>query len=359
MKKKENKQRNFFKERKELIIIISALFVVLGLLLVFLPNGDKQNNTAQNNAIASDGIDKNVVVCDPLTGEVLNDAEKDDFALPHVFAVMVENSANAWPLSGLDKAFLVIEAPVEGGIPRFLAFYSEKSEAKKIGPVRSARPYYLDWAAPWRAVYAHVGGSPQALQIIAENYKAFDLNQFWQGEYFWRQNDNRQAPHNVYTSTELLNKSLTELNLPAAEYESWKYTADKPVDHPVSIKVNFAASDYYNVEWLYQNEDNSYTRYQNGSQMLMSDGAKITAKNIIIIETDTEVIDDQGRLRLRTLGSGRAVIVQNGEVFSGNWRKDFTEDRIRFYTDDGYEISMVPGVSWIEVVDDLNKVSKE
>src|SRR5688572_5513956 len=100
----------------------------------------------------------------PLRGEIVVERYEE---LPQVLGVLIENAADAWPLSGLDEAFLVIEAPVEGDIPRFIAFFSEESDVDLIGPVRSARPYYVDWNAELSGIYAHVGGSPEALDLIA------------------------------------------------------------------------------------------------------------------------------------------------------------------------------------------------
>ena len=162
----------------------------------------------------------------PLTGAPL-EAEMEP---PSVFGVMVENSIEAWPLSGVEEAFLVIEAPVEAAIPRFIAFYGEDQEVEKIGPVRSARPYYVDWANEFEALYAHVGGSNAALDLIAYN-GTFDLNEFSNGNYFWRATS-RFAPHNAYTSTELLQKALlrsVELEqAPEAVYGVWLFKEDGP-----------------------------------------------------------------------------------------------------------------------------------
>ncbi|HSD12679.1 MAG TPA: DUF3048 domain-containing protein, partial [Patescibacteria group bacterium] len=115
------------------------------------------------------------------------------------FAATIDNLSVARPQAGLTKASLVFEAPVEGGITRFLAVFPDDVTADRIGPVRSARPYFLDWASEFDAVYAHVGGSPEALEKIVA-YDMRDLNEFFAGKYFWR-DENRDAPHNAYTST--------------------------------------------------------------------------------------------------------------------------------------------------------------
>ena len=100
-----------------------------------------------------------------LDGVYLSDGESEKYPV----AVMIDNKYEARPWSGLSYAGLVFEAPVEGGITRFLAVYSSSREIKKIGPVRSIRPYYLDWASGYGALMAHIGGSPAALADIANN----------------------------------------------------------------------------------------------------------------------------------------------------------------------------------------------
>ena len=99
----------------------------------------------------------------PLTGSLIS----QDIELPQVYGVMIDNHPEARPQSGLDQAFLVIEAPVEGGISRLLAFFSAEQVLEEIGPVRSARPYFLDWNNELDALYVHVGGSDAALDYIS------------------------------------------------------------------------------------------------------------------------------------------------------------------------------------------------
>ncbi|MCH8049773.1 DUF3048 domain-containing protein [Patescibacteria group bacterium] len=290
----------------------------------------------------------------PLTGERIAEPYK---TLPQVFGVMVENSSDAWPLVGLDQAFLVIEAPVEAGIPRLLAFFSEESEVEKIGPVRSARAYYLDWNDELDAVYAHVGGSPEAMDFIKYDYDTIDLDQFWQREYFYRTNHLRYAPHNVFTSSELLIYALDEFNLDQPSYDLWTFKDDHPVEQDTqSLKVDFVQGNTYDIDWRYDPETNTYTRYEGGSLMEMEDGAQTIANNIVVIATDIRTIDHLGRKRIMTVGEGDALIAQDGEVFLGRWKKDQRTGRLKFFTHDGFEISMNAGATWIEIVSSLSQV---
>lgn len=338
--------------QKEILIGVGALLLVAIIALTVVGLTVKQPQE-----IVSDFFEQEVAR-HPLTGQIIDEELSE---LPQVFGVMVENSADAWPLSGLDQAFLVIEAPVEGSIPRFIAFFSEDQEVEKIGPVRSARPYYIDWNDGLQAMYTHVGGSPEALELIKNTYDTFDLNQFWYADFFYRQNSTRYAPHNVYTTVELLKEAFNEVfdDAKAPSYGTWQFADDQPVETPLSISIDWSDGTTYDVGWKYQAETNNYTRYQGLSKMSMEDGSTIEANNIAIISTDIRIIDNEGRRSIVTVGSGDALIVQNGEVYLARWEKQDHNDRLKFYTADGYEISFNAGKTWIEVVSSLSQVEIE
>jgi len=288
----------------------------------------------------------------PLTGVLLS----EEISLPQVFGVMVENSADAWPLSGIDEAFLVIEAPVEADIPRLIAFFDTNQSVEQIGPVRSARPYYLDWAKEFDAMYEHVGGSPEALELINEN-NIFDLNEFWNGQYFWR-SSGRAAPHNTYTSSELLNKALVakQENAPELNYGLWNFKNDSPTENfSDSDLVIGAKGSTYEVNWKYNQENNNYVRWLSGVENKVENGNKIFANNVAVVYTVISVIDNVGRREIETVGQGEALVLQDGKKITTVWKKESADDRLRFYTEDGKEISWNAGQTWIEVVSTLDK----
>jgi hypothetical protein len=278
--------------------------------------------------------------------------------LPQVFAVMIENSYEAWPLSGLDQAFFVIEAPVEGNIPRFITFFEEGAMSKKIGPVRSARPYYLDWADEFSSIYAHVGGSPEALDLIHTNGSTRDFDQFFQSEYFWRDNVGRFAPHNVYTSTDLLKSSLDEIGRSTRAFTSWLFADDKPSGTNISPTIDWESGSTYDVTWKYDPSTNVYTRYQGKTLMKTSSGSIVVANNVLVFESDISVVDNTGRRHIRTTGEGKALMYQNGARIEATWKKPTRTDRLRFYGADEKELMMNAGKTWMEVVPDLKNVSE-
>jgi len=331
------------------VAVLAALVVMLAVTVTFLLKPAKYDDVPQDVLAPDDVTDE---LRHPLTGLLL-DAPLD--RLPQVYGVMIENSADAWPLSGVEDAYLVIEAPVEGGIPRFITFFAEDMDVEKIGPVRSARPYYIDWNDELDGLYAHVGGSPEGLDLIRQ-FGTLDLNEFFQGEYFWRDTVRRAAPHNVYTSTDSLAKALTELKPEQAVYQSWLFKVDAPLDvDPLSLTIDWGQGDLYDVKWVYQPSSNRYLRMQADDAVVTQDGDSVLANNVIVMAADITVVDNVGRRHIKTVSEGDALVVQDGRIILGRWEKVERTERLRFYDSEGNEIKMNAGQTWIEVVPSIDR----
>lgn len=268
-----------------------------------------------------------------------------------VYAVMIDNQAVARPVYGLSRASLVYEAIVEAPITRFIAFFSGDEKIDRIGPVRSSRPYYIDWLKEIGGVYTHVGGSPAALDLLS-NYQ-FDLNEFSNNEYFWR-GENFSAPHNVFTSSDLISKAIDDQGwqIPA-DFSSWIFKPDASAgDRPEAQTINIDfANPVYNVKWEYNKETNDYLRSEGGVvQTDANNGAEIRAKNVAVMYVSSRVVDSVGRRSVKTIGSGEAVVFIDGKAINGAWQRPDLKSRTRFYDESGKEISFNAGTTWIEVV---------
>lgn len=338
-----------FKKPIYIIIILSFVLLLAGCTLVRILNTKiNKPDDLFNLNINQSGVDISTLRR-KIDGKIMESQDKTNF---YPVAIMIENNLEAWPLSGLDKANLVIEAMTESSIPRFLAFYANDDEIEKIGPVRSIRPYYLDWAEPYQPLLMHVGGSPEALQLI-KKYELINLDQFFNDQYYWRDNW-RYAPHNVYTSSEKIQNALADKELTKAfDYQSWKYKDDlaleKRPEQTNDIIINYT-KDYYQAKWVYNREENNYQRYQNYEIEKMSDGAKIYAKNIIIEVHKTIVLDDIGRKKITTIGEGNAWIFRDGQMIESKWKKEDSTVLTRYYDDKNNEIELNGGTTWIEIV---------
>lgn len=274
---------------------------------------------------------------------------KDATSTPLV-AIIIDNFLDARPPMGLSKAIFVWEAPVEAGITRFLAVFSLNKEVEKIGPVRSLRPYYIDWAAEISAVIAHCGGSPEALKKAAV-LGIKHLDEYADGNTFWR-TWKRLAPHNLLTSTDNLKTSFDERGYLPRDFGIWllkddALRADRPESQEIEIDYN---RPEHLVLWKYDQRKNDYIRWQNGIIHKDESGDEIRAKNIAIQFAEIKILDEVGRREIKTIGEGVALVFFDGKKIESIWKKPSREERTRFYRKDtGAEIEFNAGITWIEV----------
>ncbi len=280
--------------------------------------------------------------------------DKEEDVNPKIVAVMIENHPDARPQSGLAEASIVYEVPVEANYTRFLAIYPEDQKVDDIGPVRSARPYFLEWVSEYGdAMYMHVGGSPQALDLIKQ-FEIFDLNEFYRGWYYWR-DDHKLAPHNVYTSSKMWDKALDDYEeyYTTDEYTPWKFVTSTDSEEWTSPITKIRASflpPVYEALWEYNTSTKRYERYQMDELHRNQDKKKITADTVIVQRVQTLVLDNIGRKKIYTTTVGDSLVFFDGKVIEGKWGKESRGSRTIFYDQDGEEIKLKPGKIWIEVV---------
>lgn len=266
--------------------------------------------------------------------------------------VMIENMIDSRPSSGVARAQLVYEAPVEAGITRFLAVYAVRDAGSEIGPVRSLRPYYLAWAQELGAAIVHVGGSPEAMKRVRKEYARFNVDQFYESGSFWRTKA-RPAPHNVYTTLPLIRELLTNRTLSdVSNFPAWTFEDDPPLavrsEGTQAVSLSFS-TDPYRVVWEYDRTLNAYRRFHGSTVHADADGNAIIAKNIIVIPTRVQILDSIGRRAIQLQGAGKAVIFRNGLRIDARWVKEKPEDRLRVTAVDGTPVPLTAGTTWIEV----------
>ena len=268
--------------------------------------------------------------------------------------VMIENLVSIRPQSGLEEAGIVYEAVVEGGITRFMAMYAGE-EAEEIGPVRSARPYYVEWNSEYDALYVHCGGSPEALEMISA-FNVLNINQIGGDHgYFWRDNS-IAAPHNLFTSSEFLTFALRDKDFQdkTPTYESWLFKDEaaksgRPTEEK-TITIDFSGPDYL-VEYEYDADSNTYLRFNGGVEHLdRNSGDQLAPTNVVIQKVESRVTDNEGRLEQDVVGIGDAIVFRDGEAIEGTWEKDDRVSRTKFLDKNGQEIALDRGQTWVEVV---------
>ncbi len=336
----------FSKKQK---IIFGTFFLVILAILLWRVKFWQQNKTS-NTGVLSGGQAQQLKQLQSLNGLML-----DNLALAgsRPLAVVIENHPDARPQSGLAKADLVYETLAEGGITRFLAVY-QSQKADNIGPIRSARTYFSEIADELGAVFVHVGGNSDALADLkmGDYPHLLNMDQFFHGDYFHRITQ-RLAPHNVYSSTTKLQAFiLASKSADKAEFGPWLYTDNFSGTQPAEkITVSFSYPEY-EASYVYDAARQAYERFLAGKPHVDAEGQiPIYAKNIIVqsvrtwpVQTDTPL-----SIGMDLDGGGQAYVFSSGRMLAGTWKKA-AGDRTRYYDEQGREIQLSRGATWIELV---------
>jgi hypothetical protein len=293
------------------------------------------------------------VVQAPLSGfEVGPEA----FAWPPI-AVMIPSDSEQY---GLSLASIVYEAAAEHNIPRFMAIF-EQVTAEKIGPIRSARPYFVEWACPLGPLYVHWGGSPQAYRLLGELDCLYHIDgQVYEGSYFWRAEIVDIPWNNGFSSSGLMYEYLENWELPRfVDVVGYGHKTEALSDtRPLTGTISFSFS--YAVRYTYDPEGNEYLReYKGRPHVDMLTGEQHRVKNVVIIFVPQEPIPDdpKGRMEFETTGEGEALLFLDGVLIEGTWEKAAQDEEIRFLDDEGEEILFNRGNIWIEVLPPDQQVS--
>jgi len=272
-------------------------------------------------------------------------------------AVMVENHSDARPQSGLIGADLVYEALAEGGITRFMALYFGNLP-KVVGPIRSARPYYVLLAHEWDAIYAHAGGDPKDRDPIKQ-WGVADADEIYNaGEAFWRSNE-RKMPHNLYASITSLRDHASRAyprRKFAAPARRWEFIPWAEKSAP-QLTIRYAPD--YEVTYKF-NEEGTYSRYMNGKLHTDKETQQpIRVSNVLVQYAATRVAYPDGGLKMDLIGKGDALFLIGGRVSKGTWQKDDLASATRFLDEGGRPIALTAGQTWIQIVPTGTKVTYE
>lgn len=286
----------------------------------------------------------------PLTG-----LPSDQEMTSRPLVVMINNAPAARPQSGLPEADLVYEALAEGGITRLVAIYQSAGQeaAAKLGPVRSIRPYFIELGESYHGVLVHAGGSPAAYAQI-QSQQLEELDEIGKaGPFFWRDN-NRKAPHNLYTSLDELREGMDKLHFSGEDRTVPAYTF-RPAEEeltggsPASAVTLTYLQDSYKVTYKYDPDTKLYIRYIGDKPHTDKEtGEPLTATNVVVMGADHKVLDDVGRLSVGLELGGEALLFERGQVLEGQWiHKE--GDMIRFVKE-GEEVPFYPGITYINIV---------
>ncbi len=268
-------------------------------------------------------------------------------------AVMIDNDKKARPQSGLENAFAVYEMVVEGASTRLMAIFKDCT-ATKVGPVRSSRHYFLDYALEHDPIYLHCGYSPKAQQDL-KNLYIHNLNELVSnnGKNFYRDTQ-RKAPHNLYASLPGAIESVEGIYNTTTEYATAFPYYSKDTDlasDAVAQKITVPYFNSYSVSYEYDTDKKLYNRFINGEpHMSATDDAQLTAKNILIYKVKNYNLDNAGRQELNTVGTGEGWYITDGKVISMMWNKPSRGARTEYYTSFGKPITFNPGNIYVQII---------
>lgn len=334
--------------------------LLLGLLLLFLSGCESAGPTLSPTQPSPPTPRPRTAIPTPIPTErpVLHEAPLSGLpANPPIslwppLAVVIPSDSGQY---GMSQASVVYEVATEGAVPRFLAIF-EQVQASKIGPVRSARPYLVEWACPYGALFVHWGGSPETLKMLAESDCLYNLEgMVYEGAYFWREPDPQVPWNSLFTRSDHLYGYLDAWGLYRfVNYQGYLHKDDIPLENrPPTQTISIANAFSYPVRYVYMAQENVYLREVQGQPHLdLLTGKQHRVKNVVVIFIPQEPIpgDEAGRIRVETVGEGEALIFQDGRVIQGRWSRERLQAETRFYGPEGREIAFNRGNIWIEVL---------
>lgn len=329
---------------KILIAILVILIIIAGAGLAYKIIQDR-NNT---ETISGEENKEQVAVEEEKTVQIFSGNDRP-------IAVMIDNHSDAWPQAGLNQAYMVYEIIVEGGETRLMALF-KGVDLDKIGPVRSARHYFIDYAMENDAIYVHFGQSPQAQSDI-KKYDIDDINGIAEdGTTFWRVKD-KYAPHNAVTSTEKLLESAKSKNYRTTSTEEsvLNYVTDEVnlEEGQVADTITIPHSDLQTVKYEYDKENKVYVRYARGEEQTdWETDEPVTTKNIIITFCNNYTLTDsenKGRQGLKNIGTFDGYYITNGRAIQIQCIKDARDEKTIYQDMNGKEIQVNDGNTFVNI----------
>lgn len=347
---------------------LSLMLVLIFIVSAFTGCGDnKDNDAGTTKAPQNDIVENNepvdTTVRNPLTGE----ADYDEALLNNkpVF-VVVENTAAARPQWGLTSSDMVFEMVAEGGIARMLLVYSDISRLPdKIGPVRSARNYFVEVVEGFGGAFIHFGGPPNAYNALNENGTVRMDGLTSEGTYFKRDADRLAAgvsrEHTAYTSKEMATNYFTDneldLTIEDTYKKPFKFNAETvKLGGGDCTEITFTLSSGYKYTYTLNEEDNRYYSKLNGNSFVDSEGTQQSFDNVIICYTNIYPLDDgtNDKRVVIELNQGNGVYVSNGTYEEITWEKGDATDSFKFYGADGEELKLNIGKTYVGITDTDN-----
>lgn len=338
------------KKSKTKIFIIMLILLIIGAggMLAYKITQDKQNLEPTANPEEDNTIVAELEVKEEKKVQIFQGNDRP-------FAVMIDNHDDAWPQAGLQKAYMIYEIIVEGGETRLMALF-KGVDVEKIGPVRSARHYFIDYAMENDAIYAHFGESPQAASDL-KKFRIADIDGIAEDGTTFKRVRDKYAPHNAVTSTEKLLKSAQNKKYRTTSNETsvLNYVTDEVnlEEGQGAISVTIPHSKLQTVKYEYDEENKVYKRYARKKEQKDWDtGETITTKNIIITFCDNYTLSDvenKGRQGLKNIGTFDGYYITNGKAIKIKCVKSARDAKTVYQDLNGNVINVNDGNTFVNI----------
>lgn len=350
----KNKKKKMSKKDKKIIITCISIFIlcISGIVIYYLFFNEENENSVKKNLVIKKK-EKLIKIVDEKSNQ-------------RPIAVMIDNNVGYNTHAGLQDSYINYEIIVEGGYTRIMALFKDKN-VDLIGPVRSSRHYFLDYALESDAIYAHYGWSTYAendIKILGVN----NINGLIADSAYWR-DKKIAAPHNVFTNIEtlynyasskeyssetnkwkLLNYSVNEINFegPKKNKKGENIEADpRTIANSLSLKY----SNNQTTSYQYDTANKYYLRFMDGKQHLdKNTQQQLHYKNIIIQQVENYSLDSYGRQDLKTVGEGNGYYITNGYALPIIWNKQERKGKTIYKYSDGSEIKVNDGNTFIQII---------
>lgn len=369
-------------KKKKIIIIIATvstiLLVGLGSFYFILMREGSLSDLNLSNLIAAilgkdkdfgdithDEPDEPRSIENPINGTLLTKSQWEKISERYPIAVMIENQVAARPQAGYNSADVVYEALAEGGITRTMAIFWS-NDVEGIGPIRSARQYYIEWFMPYDPLFMFIGyaeGDPNNYDRRVDSGASlweYGIKGLNTGGSFWRVT-HKASPHNAYSSTETLYNLAESLGYDDKpdDLEPLLFKEDAPTEErgeTTTAEIQFFErlnnNGLYDVTWEYDRTSNNYLRYNNTTPYTDENtGEQVYAKNVIIMRNNMiSTYDFKAHIIIETIGEGDATLLRDGQVINCTWKKTDKDSRIHLYDSEGEELELNRGIIWYESV---------
>jgi len=339
------------KSKKIVIIVFILLITAAGILTyMYYERFLKNDNLEENEGVAEE---------EPEIEEVIEEKKLQIYTgFDRPIAVMIDNEKPAWPHSGLQDAYMIYEMIIEGGESRMVALFKNKTTSK-IGPIRSARHYFVHYAMEHGAIFAHFGWSPKAQSTIG-TYNVNNINGIYDN-YFWRVG---YGYHNAFSSIEKIkemakNKKYIDIG---KDEPIHKYSVDE-IDLENGVKISglkIKYSELHSVSYEYDETAKVFLRSMRGlADKDRETGEQYYAKNIVIMYVNNYNLPDietKGRQELENIGTGTGYYISNGKYIDITWKKDSARDKTLWLDANGNEIVLNDGLTYVQLAPSKYKV---